>query len=87
MNETAKKRVLLGGYFASLQDANGRTRYLEKLKLLGGFDPYETEKSEWQDDVDLWPSITHIHLGMYLGKTCLLKYKSLDCYINFISGW
>ena len=94
MSASAKKRLLLGGYFASLQDASGRKRYLEKLTLLGGFDPYETAKSEWHDDVDLWPSITHIHLGMYLlysqssytGEE-LLNYKSLDCYVNFISGW
>ena len=94
MSETVKKRLLLGGYFGSLQDAGGKKRYLEKLELLGGFDPYETGKSEWQDDVDLWPSISHIHLGMYLLYSAspytgedLLNYKSLDCYINFVSGW
>ena len=44
--------------------------------------------------MDLWPRITHIHLGMYLLYSAspytgedLLNYKSLDCYINFISGW
>ena len=90
----AKKRLLLGGYFASLQDCNGKARYLKKLSLMGGFDPYESAKSEWLDEVDLWPSITHIHLGMYLLYTPspytgedLLNYKSLDCYTNFISGW
>ena len=30
---------------------------MEKLSIIGGFDPYE---SEWQDDVDLWPSTTYI---------------------------
>ena len=69
MSERVKKIWLLGGYFASLQDAQGKKRYLEKLQILGGFDPYETGKSEWQDDVDWWPSITHIHLGMYLCKS------------------
>ena len=89
-----KKRLLLGGYFASLQDTHGKARYLEKLSILGGFDPYESEKSQWLDDIDLWPSITHIHLAMYLLYTPsrytgedLLNYKSLDCYINFVSGW
>ena len=60
-----------------------------------GFDPYESAKSEWQDDVGFCPSITHIHLGMYLlyspssyTEEELLNYKSLDCYDNFIiSGW
>ena len=45
-------------------------------------------------DVDLWPSITHIHLAMnllytpsrYTGEE-LLSYKSLDCYIYVVSGW
>ena len=40
------------------------------------------------------PSTTYIHLGMYLlvnpspytGED-LMNYKSLDCYINFVSGW
>ena len=93
MSERVKKRLLLGGYFEFLKDAEGKKRYLEKLEILGGFDPYDTGKSEWQDDVDLWPSITHIHLGMYLLYSAspytgedLLNYKSLDCYINFISG-
>ena len=44
--------------------------------------------------MDLWPSTTYIHLGMYLlvnpspytGED-LMNYKSLDCYINFVSGW
>ena len=62
--------------------------------IFGGFDPYESERNEWQDDVDLWPRTTYIHLGMYLlvnpspytGED-LMNYKSLDCYINFVSGW
>lgn len=89
-----KKRLVLGGYFASMQDEDAKKRYLEKLNATGGIDPYETEKKEWKDDVDLWPSITHINLAMYLLVTPspysgndLLNYKSLDCYRNFLSGW
>ena len=105
----AKKMLLLGGYFAStrdkegqrrymekpsIRDKEGQRRYMEKLSIIGGFDPYESERNEWQDDVDLWPSTTYIHLGMYLlvnpspytGED-LMNYKSLDCYINFVSGW
>ena len=90
----AKKKLLLGGYFASMQDSDGKVRYIDKLSILGGFDPYESERAQWLDDVDLWPSITHIHLAVYLLYTPsrytgedLLNYKSLDCYINFVSGW
>ena len=65
-NEIVKKRLLLlGGYFASLQDAEKKKRYLENLEILGGFDPYETGKSEWQDDVDLSPSITYTSVCTY----------------------
>ena len=61
---------------------------------MGGLDPYETERKEWKDDVELWLSITHVNLGMYLlvipspysGEDSL-NYKSLDCYQNFLSGW
>lgn len=42
----------------------------------------------------MWPSITYVHLGMYLLVTPspytgedLMNYKSLDCYVNFVSGW
>ena len=101
--------LLLGGYFASIRDKEGQTRYMEKpsirdkegqrrymekLSIIGGFDSYESERNEWQDDVDLRPSTTYIHLGMYLlvnpspytGED-LMNYKSLDCYIYFVSGW
>ena len=67
---------------------------MDKLSVIGGLDPYETGKNEWIDDVDLWPSVTCVHIGMYLLVTPspytgedLINYKSLDCYINFISGW
>ena len=36
---------------------------MENLSVIGGCDPYESERNEWQDDVDSWPSITYIHHG------------------------
>ncbi len=58
-------------------------------------DPYESCRSEWLDDVDLWSSITSVNIAMYLLITPspyytgddLLNYKSMDCYNNFLSGW
>ena len=87
------KKAFLPGCLSSLQDSDGKKRYLEKLSVIGGLDSYETARNEWLDDVDLWPSVTSIHIGMYLlvtpspytGKD-LVNYKSLDCYINFLSG-
>ena len=82
----SKERLVFGGYFASMQDNDAKKRYLEKLKFTGGIDPYEIGRKEWTDDVDLWASITHINLAMYLVLTPspytgeeLLNYKSLDC--------
>ena len=62
--ESKKKRLLLGGYFSSMKDQDAKRRYIDKLRVIGGLD--ETERKEWKDDVDLWPSITHVNLGMYL---------------------
>ena len=69
-------------------------RRTKKIHVIGGFDPYESERNEWQDDVDLLPSTTYILLGKYLlvnpspytGED-LMNYRSLDYYINFVSGW
>ena len=35
-------------------------------KLVKGMDPYELRRTEWQDNVDPWPAITHVHVCMYL---------------------
>ena len=48
-----KKRLVLGGYFASMQDENAKKRYLKNLNGTGGIDPYETGKKEWKDVVDV----------------------------------
>jgi hypothetical protein len=84
---------LLPGYFSSLW-ADDQTRYLSKLSNIDGTNPYEMLESEWSDDVNLWPAITHIHIGMYLllnkspySSDDLLNYKSMDCYENFVSGF
>jgi len=94
MASSKKRKCYLEGYRSSIQDEGSKKRYLDKLKLIGGLDPYETDKKEWKDDVDLWPCTTHVHIGMYLLITPspytgeqLLSYKSLDCYQNFLAGW
>ncbi len=89
-----KNKALLAGYFSSLEDSKARTRYKEKLDTIERLDPYEIERNEWQDDVDLWPSVTSVHVAMYLLVTPspytgddLVNYKSMDCYCNFLAGW
>ncbi len=85
---------MLGEYFSALKDVEEKKRYQDKWSLLGGLDPYETTRMEWLDDVDLWPTTTHMHVGMYLLHTPspytgdeLLNYKSLDCCHNVLAGW
>ena len=87
----AKDTVFLPGYIDSLQDPQAKVRYKEKLDKIGGLDPYETTKRQWKDDVDLWPSVTSIHIAMYLLVTPspytgedLVNYKSMDCYRHFV---
>ena len=62
--------MFLPGYLSSLQDAEGdakgKKQCLEKLSVVGGLDPNETVRIEWLEDIDLWPSVTSIHIGMYL---------------------
>ena len=68
--------------------------YQEKLMVLNWEDPYEIPRECWKEDLDLWPAIIHMHVGLYLllnpspySVDDLHYYKSLDCYIIFISGW
>ena len=88
------KEGFLPGYFEGLQLKESRQRYLEKLKDVNGEDPYEFPRNEWTDDVDSWPNVTYIHVGMYLlfskspyTEDQLMNYKSLDCYQTFANGW
>ncbi|PFX18379.1 hypothetical protein AWC38_SpisGene17251 [Stylophora pistillata] len=84
----------LPGYHESLSDQLSKERYGSKLELIEGTDPYEIPKKEWKDDVELWPSVTYIDVGMYLlfskspyTEEELKNYKSLKCYQNFFNGW
>lgn len=90
----ASKGAILPGYKDSISDPSAKQRYEEKLKLISGRDPYEIPREAWKDAVDLWPSSTYIHVGMYLvfspspytGQD-LLKYKSFECYQRCTAGW
>ena len=60
------KHGILPGYFESLQQKESEERYIEKLKSIEGQDPHEISRKEWIDDVDCWPDVTYINVGMYL---------------------
>lgn len=64
------------------------------MDKIGGLDPYETTRSEWEGNIDLSPSVTSVHNAMYLLVTPsrytgedLVNYKSIDCYCHFLAGW
>ena len=63
---TGSKGARLPRYVELLVDLPSKERYWEKLKFIGGKDPYEIPKETWKDNVDLWPSVTYINMGMYL---------------------
>ena len=50
MNRVTKK-LFLPGYVSSIQDVVSKKRYLDKMIGIGGLDPYETDRTEWQDDI------------------------------------
>lgn len=66
MMNRARNRPFLPGYVSTLENTDARKRYEEKLSTIDGLDPYEIPKSEWLDDVEAWPSVTSVHIAMYL---------------------
>ena len=74
-----------------------KTRYLEKLQLLGldrTDDPYDPRNShKFVDDMTKWPAVEYGHIfcyyiqrpGVYT-KQQLLQWKSLDAFNYFQSG-
>ena len=57
--------MLLASYFSNK---------IRMLRIIGGLDPYETERKEWKDIVDLWPSVTN---GFYLLATQSAEWRRL----------
>ncbi|XP_014679849.1 PREDICTED: uncharacterized protein LOC106819776 [Priapulus caudatus] len=75
-------------------DSVCKARYLNKLKVIAGIDPYEIEKGDWSKDISEWPEVTYPDIVNYLvfnqsAYTLqeLKAYKSLESYNYFVSGW
>ena len=69
-----------------------KARYLEKMKILNGDDPYELDG--FSADVSLLPSVTYPDIVNYLLFTPspytledLKCYKGTDAYRTWIVGW
>ena len=82
------------GYSSSITDKESKQRYTDKLKIINGRDPCELPKNEWEDNIEMWPAITYVHVCMYLilypspyTQDDMLNYKSLSSFKNFQNGW
>ena len=78
--KTRKQAALLPGYISTLDDSLSKERYREKLKFIGGKDPYEIPMSSWQDDVDKWPSTNENIVILWFGHQriwCVITAGSL----------
>ena len=61
-----------------------------KFQLANGIDEYETMQEEWEDNFDLWPSITYVYICMFMilyptpyTQDDMLNYKSLKSFKQF----
>ena len=75
-------------------DSAERVRYDAKTKLIGDEDPYEFDRSDWNDDVKLLPSTSYFDILNYLvfspspyTMEDLRAYKGLEAYNQFVCGW
>ena len=78
----------------TLLSSHCKERYASKVQLANGIDPYETTKEEWEDNIDLWPAITYVHVCMFMilypspyTQDDMLNYKSLESFKQFQNGW
>ena len=75
-------------------DAEPRSRYMNKLTLLNGFDPYDSAKKDWSQDANMLPPLLFGDMVNYLvyGRSAYTwdqfkSYKSLEAHNQFTNGW
>lgn len=75
-------------------DADRRNRYFEKLRLLNGFDPFESREKDWSTDVNILPPLSYCDMVIYLvlGRSAYTldqfkSYKALESHMQFTNGW
>ena len=74
--------------------AEPRSRYMSKLTLLNGFDPYDLAKKDWSQDANMLPPLLFGDMVNYLdfGRSAYTwdefkSYKSLEVHNQFTNGW
>ena len=64
-----KHLKLLPGYSARsrIMDSTSNERYEEKIKIMNGNDLlYKVHVCDWENNVELWPAMTHVHACMHV---------------------
>lgn len=71
-----------------------KERYMEKIKLCDGFDPYKIKSCDLTEDFKSFPKITFFDVSNYLvdgtsfyTSKSFRAFKSLDAYKWHKSGW
>lgn len=71
-----------------------KERYMEKLKLCDGFDPYQIKACDLSENYKLFPKLTFFDITNYLvdgtsfyTSNAFRAYKSLDAWKWYKSGW
>lgn len=80
-------------YFYAL-DLNSRKRYIEKVKLCEGIDPYVLSTKDLTNELANYPPVQFPDISNYLvlqTSFCMTKqmkaWKSMDSYNFFVCGW
>ena len=83
----------MNSYFESL-DPRPRKRYIEKISVVGGIDPYAIKSEKFDCNVENFPAVTYPDIVNYIifssspfTANQLEAYKSLEAYNQVIEGW
>ena len=82
------------GIYRDTLNKEARARYMDKIIIINGLDPYEIPAKEWSTDEDLLPQFCTTDLFGYLvcGVSAYTSeqfrsYKSLESHVQFTNGW
>ena len=69
--QTERKKKMLNcwkgtGIYRDTLNKEARERYMEKIMIINGLDPYEIPTKEWSSDEDLLPQFCTTHVFGYL---------------------
>ena len=80
-------------YYVDTLDGLSRQRYLDKLRVIDGVEPYSLPSSSWTKDEASFPAVSYPDIVNYLifGKSFysmddMKAWKSLEAYNQLTSG-